>query len=1026
MRTKTKRTLLALLSAFLISFAAFGLSGALAETSGNWTGTTEGGGSATEAYLTPNYEVSFEQGFILNQMQKVEITVSPNACNSDDYRACLSLTAGPRWGDVTTMASTEKGLILTYNPAGFSVAGTGDNPWTWNTKALYSKQDNSFIKVQAAVGKKYAFGIAYLESAYWLTLDGQPLYTEDGNNLLGSFDAKYTSWIVDGAKIYFGFGSYNPATYNVYSVREGARMYGARELYDMPVVGTATHKFIGYNMYSEFVAFDAGMGVDIPLDVTKDISVTIKGGATAFPKDSPKDTTWVSFGFTTEPSAGGLDGNAKGSGFTFLTRDYGGLKLEFYRMENGLKGNSLADYRCTSIASLNPNKDGVVIGNFETFTFEIKPEGESFGLYLNGTKMTVEGEGSFFDAFKDGIGTFADENGKTYFNVAAANNPETGVNETGYIYEIRNGDRIYTAAEIAQSSVTALPKVLSTSTAQAATGEGSYSGGLPVLDFAVDFSVEEFTEGTKTLTFSDGETSGATVTLGFADGKLTAAVGNGSSVNVGVSAGEYVRAALSLENGKAYLTMNGTRIGEINPISIADANGKTYLSFGGTNTEASLFFFGLREQELRTLKTAVTVAFSEGEGEAKVALLNAAEEEIASEEFVKDGTHYVYAAADAAPAKIRVSAEGFAEQTVNFAATANVTLETLAYSGTIMLTADGKAVSGATVTLKQGSSTLTMAESATAGTYTISNLRGVYTVTVEKAGYEFPSAQISSESTVAVAAVSWPYTGSVTVTANGKAVSGATVTLKQGESTLTLTESADAGVYTAENLSGTYAVTVAKEGLVFEEQTLRFGSGSVTAAAKTFEGVVTVKVGTVGIAGAQVAVSETGIGVTDNGDGTYTLGAFAGSYTVTVTKDGYSFGEAVTLSNTDASCEVSGTYSAQVAVKVDDEALEGATVIFSGSTVVTATYSNGVYTASGLVGDYTVTATKDGYTIASGSISATARSAHLRAIKNSTEEEEKPEDKKGCGSVGLGGWAGLGGMGALLVLPFAFKRRRRV
>lgn len=111
MRTKTKRTLLALLSAFLISFAAFGLSGALAETSGNWTGTTEGGGSATEAYLTPNYEVSFEQGFTLNQMQKVEIMVSPNACNSDDYRACLSLTARPQISGLRSQSGTDSSKL---------------------------------------------------------------------------------------------------------------------------------------------------------------------------------------------------------------------------------------------------------------------------------------------------------------------------------------------------------------------------------------------------------------------------------------------------------------------------------------------------------------------------------------------------------------------------------------------------------------------------------------------------------------------------------------------------------------------------------------------------------------------------------------------------------------------------------------------------------------------------------------------------------------------------------------------------
>lgn len=1010
MRTKTKRTLLALLSAFLISFAAFGLSGALAETSGNWTGTTVGGNMG-EAYLVNSSGyATFRQGFAFNQTQSAGITVSPNKATGADARAELFFLNSEVAPTFINGQSSASGFSIAFpggsNNESFQPVAAAFGNGTWSTKAMYV----SGTRLSVAVGEKVTFGIEWFEDAYWISCNGEKVCNQDGSNLLASLGEEFISWIVDDANVYLATGRYNN-TLNVYSAEGNGKTYSTKELYELETTGSGSYTA---NNLDGYILFAQPIGINIPLDTTKEITVHVQG-----------DGNWTNFAFLTECSNGGFAANgSKGTGFSFMMQNYGGAVLDFMKMENGIVTPKIKSYfssKAPADSHGQPNADGVTIADNGDFRFTIKPVENGFEFWLQGKKMTAyQSEGqSFYESIKDSIGNFVNAERKTYLNVSVNGAAK------GKIFSIQNGDTYYSAAEIAAAANNKFENLF-TNEAQAATGEGSYSGGLPVLDFAVDFSVEEFTEGTKTLTFSNGETSGATVTLGFADGKLTAAVGNGSSVNVGVSAGEYVRAALSLENGKAYLTMNGTRIGEINPVSIADANGKTYLSFGGTNTEASLFFFGLREQELRTLKTAVTVAFSEGEGEAKVALLNAAEEEIASEEFVKDGTHYVYAAADAAPAKIRVFAEGFAEQTVNFAATANVTLETLAYSGTITLTADGKAVSGATVTLKQGSSTLTMAESATAGTYTISNLRGVYTVTVEKAGYEFPSAQISSESTVAVAAVSWPYTGSVTVTANGKAVSGATVTLKQGESTLTLTESADAGVYTAENLSGTYAVTVAKEGLVFEEQTLRFGGSSVTAAAKTFEGVVTVKVGTVGIAGAQVAVSETGIGVTDNGDGTYTLGAFAGSYTVTVTKDGYSFGEAVTLSNTDASCEVSGTYSAQVAVKADDEALEGATVIFSGSTVVTATYSNGVYTASGLVGDYTVTATKDGYTIASGSISATARSAHLRAIKNSTEEEEKPEDKKGCGSVGLGGWAGLGGMGALLALPFAFKRRRRV
>ena len=1007
MRKKTKRTIFALLSALLISLTAFGLSGAFAETAGNWTGTVTGGGSAAEAYLTPKYEVGFAQGFTLNQSQEVSIVVSPHSSEAADYRAVLTVTDKPSYGDVLNTQHGAKGLSISYrqmeNGSNVRIAGFGTG--TWSTKTPCIQSDGEWTGLVLTPGTKYTFGLKWSEGAYWLTFNGSLIGDSTGANLLAQFEEQFISWITDDAEVYFGFGSCQPVMYDIYSVTEGNKVYTAQELSAMETVGP--NSFVGTNLSTEYVEFASPVGIDIALDATQEITVHAQG-----------DIGWANIAFLTECSNAGFAANGStGTGFSVMTNAYGGLKLDFMKMENGIKTPEVFNYFSAGAPGDVGNKDGITVPDAGDFQFTIKPVDGGFEFWLQGVKMTDGNGNSLYDAIKDKIGSFVNANDKTYLNVS--------VNGTakGKIYSIQNGSRYYSASEIA-AAMNSAPKTLFTNSAQVATGEGSYSGGLPVLDFAVDFAVESFATGNKTLTFSDGDSVGTTVTLGFADAGLTAAVGDGAAVNVGVGAGEYVRAALLLENGKAYLTMNGTRIGEVDPIAMADDSGKTYLSFGGTNTDASLFFYSVREQELRSLKSAVTVNFASGTGEAEVSLLNAEEEEISCDEFIKDGTYYLYTAKDAAPASIRVSAAGYATQTVNFAATAEITLETLAYDGTVTLTANGNAVSGATVTLKQGEDTLTMTESATAGTYTISNLRGAYTITVEKAGYEFPSATISDENAVAIAAVSWPYEGSVTVTANGKPVSGATVTLTKGAETVNMTEG-EGGVYTAENLSGTYTVTVEKEGLVFETQTISFANGTVSAAAKTFEGIVTVKVGTVGISGATVTVSETGIGVTDNGDGTYTIGAFAGSYTVTVTKDGYAFGNAVTLSNGSATAEVTGTYSATVTVKLDGEPLEGVTVVFSGASVVTATYANGAYTASGLTGEYTVTATKDGYTIASGSVSATSRSINLRAVKDTTGEEEKPEDKKGCASIGLGGWAGLGGMCALLILPFAFKRRKK-
>lgn len=1007
MRKKTKRTIFALLSALLISLTAFGLSGAFAETAGNWTGTVTGG-NMEEPYLDNSMGyATFKQGFAFNQTYSASITVSPNKATYSDARAELYFLNSKGVPSVINGSSEAKGISIAF-PGGsdnssFQPVAAAYGNGTWATKPMYV----SGARLSVAIGEKVTFGIGWFEDAYWISCNGEKVCNQDGTNLLTSIGGEFVSWIVDDASVYLATGKYNN-TLNIYSAEGGGEKFDARALSEM---GTDGQTYTANNL-DEYVLFSSPAGIDIALDATQEITVHAQG-----------EGAWTNFAFLTECSNGGFAANGSaGTGFSFMTQNYGGLVLDFMKMENGIATPKIVSYFSNGAPADGhgqPNADGVKIPDNGDFEFTIKPVENGFEFWLQGKKMTAyQSDGqSFYDSIKDSFGNFVNEDSKTYLNVS--------VNGTakGKIYSIQNGSKYYSASEIA-AAMNSAPKKLFTNSAQVATGEGSYSGGLPVLDFAVHFAVESFATGNKTLTFSDGGSVGTTVTLGFADAGLTAAVGDGVAVNVGVGAGEYVRAALLLENGKAYLTMNGTRIGEVDPIAMADDSGKTYLSFGGTNTDASLFFYSVREQELRSLKSAVTVNFASGTGEAEVSLLNAEEEEIPCDEFVKDGTYYLYTAKDAAPASIRVSAAGYATQTVNFAATAEITLETLAYDGTVTLTANGNAVSGATVTLKQGEDTLTMTESATAGTYTISNLRGAYTITVEKAGYEFPSATISDENAVAIAAVSWPYEGSVTVTANGKPVSGATVTLTKGTETVNMTEG-EGGVYTAENLSGTYTVTVEKEGFVFETQTISFANDTVSAAAKTFEGIVTVKVGTVGIPGATVTVSETGIGVTDNGDGTYTIGAFAGSYTVTVTKDGYAFGNAVTLSNGSATAKVTGTYSATVTVKLDGEPLEGVTVVFSGASVVTATYANGAYTASGLTGEYTVTATKDGYTIASGSVSATSRSINLRAVKNTTDEEEKPEDKKGCASIGLGGWAGLGGMCALLILPFAFKRRKK-
>ena len=727
MRHSTKRGLLTVLAVLLCAMTALGIP-ALADA-GTWTGLSPAEEPA-EAYISlpGNSYSTFTQGFALAESQPVSITVAPNTATGSDARAELFFLNSGVAPTFINGSSAARGISVAFcggsTATAFQPVAAGFGDGTWSTKPMYVSGAQPWIRV----GEKAEIGLAKLDGEYWLTLNGEKVTTTVGEeqvNILSAIGGDFVSWIADGAEVFAATGRYNNSL-SVYDLTGNGRLYTAQDLYDLPRTGSGS--YTANNFYTDYLVFDSPLGVNIPLDASKEITVTLQA-----------EPGWVNFAFLTECSNGGFAANnSRGTGFSLMTQDYGGLVLDIMNMNNGIQTPKVTSYFSSGAPADShgqPNADGVTVGARDPFRFTIKPVEGGFEFWLQGKKMTAYGTdgASFYDSVKDSIGTFVNEQGFTYLNVTKSGDTE------GRIYSIVNGDTVYTADQIA-AAMTAAPRQLVSQSARTAAGEGSYSAGLPVLDFGFDFSAEAL-NGTKTLTFSDGESAGQTLTLSYnADGHLTGAVGEGTAVAAGtaaepVSAGEYVRLRTQLANGHLYLTLNGTRVGELDPLAIADENGLTYLSFGGSDAEAALSFYTLYEQAAHALKTTVTVPGVTG---AAVELLDENEEVIDSVCFTSGNTYALYAAAGAAPAKIRVSAEGFTTAVVDFAAETSVVLETPTYTGTVSLTANGEAVTGAVITLIKGEETVVMTEGES-GVYTAENLTGIWTVTVQKAGYTFPT-----------------------------------------------------------------------------------------------------------------------------------------------------------------------------------------------------------------------------------------------------------------------------------------------
>jgi hypothetical protein len=302
-------------------------------------------------------------------------------------------------------------------------------------------------------------------------------------------------------------------------------------------------------------------------------------------------------------------------------------------------------------------------------------------------------------------------------------------------------------------------------------------------------------------------------------------------------------------------------------------------------------------------------------------------------------------------------------------------------SGTISPPASGN---GATVTLSQNGTTVAMTTVGTSGSYSFSSVaNGTYTVTPSETGFTFspPSQSVivnGNAATVPVftaTPVTWTISGTIT-----PAVSGATVTLTQGATTIGTAPVSGSGTYSFLNVpNGTYTVTPSATGFTFSppNQTVPVSGGNVTVPNFTATAVPTWTIsGTITPAesgkGALVTLSGTASQTaTADNSGTYTfIGLVDGTYAVTPSKAGFAF------SPTSQSVPINGgnaTVPSFTATMVSTWTISGTitggssttvTLAQSGTTIGTAVADvSGRYSFANIAnGTYTITPSKTGFT----------------------------------------------------------------
>ena len=231
--------------------------------------------------------------------------------------------------------------------------------------------------------------------------------------------------------------------------------------------------------------------------------------------------------------------------------------------------------------------------------------------------------------------------------------------------------------------------------------------------------------------------------------------------------------------------------------------------------------------------------------------------------------------------------------------------------------------------------------------------------------------------------------------------SGATVTLDGPIRSTTTADSS--GNYSFANLAnGSYTVTASKSGVTFNPTSVQVTVNGAEVTGVNF----TVSGGSQNTFGISGTVSPAGNGsgatvtlggaaaatTTTNGFGVYNfIGLASGSYTVTVSKSGFTFspsslpvtvnGASVTGENFTASAVPPTTYSISGTISTAAKG-SGATLTLSGAAGATTTAnSSGNYTFTGLAnGSYTVTPRKNGFNFSPSSLQATVSGTNVTGM----------------------------------------------
>jgi hypothetical protein len=229
--------------------------------------------------------------------------------------------------------------------------------------------------------------------------------------------------------------------------------------------------------------------------------------------------------------------------------------------------------------------------------------------------------------------------------------------------------------------------------------------------------------------------------------------------------------------------------------------------------------------------------------------------------------------------------------------------------------------------------------------------------------------------------------------------SNALLTLSQNGTNISTATADSSGAYTFPSVSnGTYVITPVKSPIIFSPAAATVTvSGSNVTANFTASAPITYSIsGTIlGAGGNGATVTLTGAAsatTTANSSGAYSFSGLAtGSYTVSVSKTGYSFTpptQSVTLTSANATANFSSTAQTWSISGTVTPALTGVTITLSGQSNASAvTNSSGVYSISGLAaGTYTVAASLAGYTFSPTSQGVTLTSANGTANFTATAQ----------------------------------------